>query len=190
MKIICQIPCVDAPVATFSLPETALGRAGQPLFLPDEVGRICALPAVVVRVGRLGKHIAERFAHRYYDSWSMGLLFVIEKRLKQLQQNGQPWHEAFDMDGVLRVGRDIPMGTVDTQLRFTITENPKVCFDITALHLRKTFDALLHHTTEYSTIRQGDLLVSCLTSNPLPVTMESTCHGHINEEELLQVKLK
>lgn len=190
MKIICQYPCSETDTTIFSLPETAMGRTGQPLFLPDETGRISALPLVVTSITRLGKHVAERFAHRYYNSWSAGLLFIMEERWQRLRSGALPWHGAFDCDGVLRVGSYMPFDPADIRLCFTLSEDKEEIYDFNAHEMQLTFDALLHRTSEYSTIRQGDLLACCITSQPFPVTMESKCKVCRNEEELLRVKLK
>ena len=88
MKIICHyLP--GGP--SFTLPETAVGREGQPFFVPDDLGTIVATPVVIVPIMRLGKHIARQFAHRYYTQWSAGVLFVCKERLDELRSEGFPW---------------------------------------------------------------------------------------------------
>ena len=59
-------PCPPEP-AWFLKPDTALLRNNDPFYIPafsQEVHYECEL---VVRINRVGKGIAERFAHRYYD---------------------------------------------------------------------------------------------------------------------------
>jgi 2-keto-4-pentenoate hydratase/2-oxohepta-3-ene-1,7-dioic acid hydratase in catechol pathway len=51
----------------FSKPESALTRDGKPFFVPDFAERFDYETEIVVRINKLGKNIAERFAHRYYD---------------------------------------------------------------------------------------------------------------------------
>ncbi|MDE7119169.1 MAG: hypothetical protein K2O10_01015 [Muribaculaceae bacterium] len=73
-------PAVDACLATDRqpsptvvdvslIPDSALVTRGRPLFLPDFVAgggwRLCVAP--MFRIGRLGKFIEPRFAHRYVD---------------------------------------------------------------------------------------------------------------------------
>ena len=45
----------------------------KPFFLPDWSSDIRMTPCVVLRVCKLGKNIAPRFAHRYFDSIAPGL---------------------------------------------------------------------------------------------------------------------
>ena len=63
--------CPPEP-AWFLKPDTALLRNNDPFYIPafsQEVHYECEL---VVRINRVGKGIAERFAHRYYDQVGLG----------------------------------------------------------------------------------------------------------------------
>ena len=57
----------------FTKADSALLKPGKPFFVPDDMGRIDYEAEVVVRICRLSKNIAERFAHRYYDAVTVGL---------------------------------------------------------------------------------------------------------------------
>ena len=60
----------------FLKPDTALLRNNDPFYIPafsQEVHYECEL---VVRINRVGKGIAERFAHRYYDQVGLGIDFT------------------------------------------------------------------------------------------------------------------
>ena len=48
----------------YEIPDSSLLRSGQPFFIPDFAGEFRAMPSAVVRIGRLGKGIAPRFAVR------------------------------------------------------------------------------------------------------------------------------
>ena len=48
--------------------DSALLVNRKPFFIPDETNNPVAFPALALRVCRLGKHIAPRFANRYYDA--------------------------------------------------------------------------------------------------------------------------
>ena len=59
----------------FMKPDTALLKDGKPFMLPDFSNEIHYETEVVVKINRLGKNIAERFAHRYYDEITVGIDF-------------------------------------------------------------------------------------------------------------------
>lgn len=70
----------------FLKPDTALLRNNDPFYLPafsDEVHYECEL---VVRINRVGRCIAERFARRYYDEVGLGIDFTA----RDLQRRPSP----------------------------------------------------------------------------------------------------
>ena len=52
----------------FLKPDSALLKDGKPFFIPDFSKQVDYETELVVRISRLGKNIAPRFAHRYYDA--------------------------------------------------------------------------------------------------------------------------
>ena len=52
----------------FMKPDSALLKDSKPFFIPDFSRQVDYETELVVRINRLGKNIAERFAHRYYDA--------------------------------------------------------------------------------------------------------------------------
>lgn len=47
-------------------PDSSLIRSGKPFFIPDFEGGLRGYPSLALRVERLGKGVAEKFAHRYF----------------------------------------------------------------------------------------------------------------------------
>ena len=85
-------PCPPEPT-WFLKPDTALLRNNDPFYIPafsQEVHYECEL---VVRINRVGKGIAERFAHRYYDR------FV---PLQELGGDVQSLHFTLEVNGQTR----------------------------------------------------------------------------------------
>ena len=69
----------------FSKPESALIREGKPFFVPDFAERFEYETEIVVRINRLGKDVAERFAHRYYDELTVGIDFTARDLQEKLR---------------------------------------------------------------------------------------------------------
>lgn len=74
MKII-RIMGQDARSDIDFHPDSALLLPGRPLFYPDFGGDWEARVHLAVHINRLGKSVSEKFAPRYYDSLSLGLMF-------------------------------------------------------------------------------------------------------------------
>ena len=75
----------------FMKPDTALLKDGKPFMLPDFSKEMHYETEIVVKVNRLGKNIAERFAHRYYDEITVGIDFTARDLQKKLKECGLPW---------------------------------------------------------------------------------------------------
>ena len=189
MKSICQY---TPGGASFTLPETALGREGQPFFVPDDLGTILATPVVVVPIMRLGKHIAQQFAHRYYTQWSAGVLFVCKERLEELRRERLPWADAFAFDGALRAGKwmnmDEQAATHHHHLSLQLTNNNSQEMDVPAP--REVIDAMIQRESKWNTLRQGDYLIFQPVENSLTIWPDELLRLRLDDEEILRVKLK
>ena len=60
----------------FLKPDTALLRNNDPFYVPSFAQRFDYECELVVRINRVGKHIDERFARRYYDEVGLGIDFT------------------------------------------------------------------------------------------------------------------
>ncbi len=69
-------------------------RMGYPFYLPSREERYVAYPALVVRIGKLGKEVQPRYAHRYIDALGVGWDLQQPEKLARLRLNGFPWQEA------------------------------------------------------------------------------------------------
>ena len=56
----------------YLMADSSILYTGRPFFVPDYAARFVATPTIVVRTGRLGKCIAPKFAHRYWDAFTAG----------------------------------------------------------------------------------------------------------------------
>ena len=169
-----------------------MGREGQPFFVPDDLGTIVATPVVIVPIMRLGKHIARQFAHRYYTQWSAGVLFVCKERLDELRSAGFPWADAFAFDGALRVGKwkamDEQAATLPHHLCLQFANSNPLEIDVPAL--RDVVDAMIQRESKWNTLRQGDYLIFQPEESGLTIWPDELLQLHLDNEEILRVKLK
>ena len=59
-------------------PDTTWSRNNDDYYVPEFVDSISWSPVLCIRISRLGKHIAEKFAPRYYDGAGKGILLYPE----------------------------------------------------------------------------------------------------------------
>ena len=114
----------EAPVV-FTKADSALLKNGKPFFVPDHLGRIDYEAEIVVRINRLGKNIAERFARRYYDALTVGIDFTARDLQHRLRKAGHPWELCKGFDGSAAIGEWVDIDKVrDVQaVRFRLDRN-------------------------------------------------------------------
>ncbi len=76
----------------------------KPFFKPDWTDDVRMNRCIVLRVSRLGKGIAAKFADRYYDAVAQGADFTAADVLSEAVQNGHSWTRAIGFDYSLAVG--------------------------------------------------------------------------------------
>ncbi len=103
MKIIGFIG-IDGAVEMVLKGDSCLLNNRKPFFLPEPNAEIRMTPCMVLRVSRLGKHIAPKFASRYYDAVAHGADFQDETLLAQARKTGGAWTQAIAFDYSLAVG--------------------------------------------------------------------------------------
>lgn len=82
---------VNREPVIFMKPDSAILKDGKPFFVPDFSNEVHYETEVVVRICRLGKNIAPRFAHRYYDAVTVGIDFTARDLQRKFREAGNPW---------------------------------------------------------------------------------------------------
>ena len=88
----------------FTKPDSALLKDGKPFFIPDFTKQCDYEAELVVRICRLGKNIAPRFAYRYYDAVTVGIDFTARDLQRKFRKEGLPWELCKGFDGSAVVG--------------------------------------------------------------------------------------
>lgn len=192
MKIVCvenNYGGCQGNVTWHSLPDTALWREGKPLFLVDDSEGVELVPSVVVRINRLGKCIAPRFAHRYWNEYALGLNARMSGKLAQLAGEGLPWSEACAFDGSALVGPMMPLqegGPAD----FTATTSTGESVEWEAEDMKLGIDEVIALVSQRSTLKIGDLLFVALPRKGLKINIgdEVNVKASSGEEYIVRIK--
>ena len=89
----------------FLKPETAIQPKGHPFFIPDFSNEIEYEIELVIKINKIGKHIEEKFAHKYYQEIGLGIDFTARDVQRICKENGYPWEKAKGFDGSAQVSR-------------------------------------------------------------------------------------
>lgn len=129
-------------------PDSTMILPGRPLFLPDEGTPMQAKAHVAVRISRLGKNIATKFASRYYDGVTVGLRIVPASGLDLTPGV----ISAMDNSSVMSEWRDVTLADAGFVAEIDGTE-------IEIGIIRPQIDAAIHEVGRYMTLKMGDILL-------------------------------
>ncbi|MEO6833291.1 MAG: fumarylacetoacetate hydrolase family protein, partial [Chitinophagaceae bacterium] len=101
----------DAPVL-FMKAKNALLLPGRAFYYPEFSKDIHYEAELVLKICKNGKHIAEKFARKYYQQVTVGIDFTARDLQQEQKKKGLPWEIAKAFDDSAVVGRfiDIPEG--------------------------------------------------------------------------------
>ena len=178
----------------FMKPDTALLRNNDPFYIPhfsQEVHYECEL---VVRINRVGKGIAERFAHRYYDQVGLGIDFTARDLQRQAIAEGLPWErcKAFDRSAALspqfvslqELGGDVQ------SLHFTLEVNGQTRQRGDTSGMLFSVDRIIASVSQYMTLRMGDLLYTGTPAGVGPVRPGDNLRAVLEGRELLNFDIR
>lgn len=176
----------------FLKPDTALIQGRNPFVYPSFSQDIHHEVEVVIRICRLGKHIEEKFAHRYYDRVTVGIDFTARDIQKKCKEKGWPWEKAKAFDGSAPVGdfRDLSNLPPINNLDFQLTVNNKVVQQGNTSDMIFNVDRLISYVSQYVTLKIGDLIFTGTPEGVGPVERGDVLEASLNGENLLRLKVK
>ena len=157
--------------------DSCLLNGRKPFFLPEGTHEIGATECVILRVSRLGKGIAPKFAARYYDAVAPGVDFIAMDLLHKAQAAGKPWTQAIAFDYSLAIGEWI----TNDEMSAAKLLNDELIFSP---------EEAIAEASKVMTIRQGDLIYVQRAQAPRPVEKEEIIRMEIDGEEKLYCKIK
>ena len=159
----------------FLKPDSALLKDGKPFFIPDFSKQVDYETELVVRISRLGKNIAPRFAHRYYDAVTVGIDFTARDLQRKFRAEGKPWELCKGFDNSAVIGDFVPVN------RFKDVQNLDFHLDIDGNKVQQgntcnmifKIDEIIAYVSQFYTLKIGDLLY---TGTPVGVGPVRICH--------------
>lgn len=177
----------------FLKPDSAILRDGKPFFLPDFSQEVHYETEVVVHICRLGKHIAPRFASRYYDAVTVGIDFTARDLQRRFREAGYPWELSKVFDNSAAIGDFVQLADVggDVQnLDFHLDiDGQTVQRGCTADMLFRVND-LIAYVSRFMTLKMGDLLFTGTPAGVGPVSIGQHLQGYLGERKLLDFYIR
>lgn len=176
----------------FSKADSALLKDGKPFFIPDFTEQCDYETELVVRICRLGKNIAPRFARRYYDAVTVGIDFTARDMQRRFRGEGRPWELCKGFDGSAAVGTFVPVDELtDIQrLHFRLDINGQAVQRGFSGDMIFTVDELIAYVSRFYTLKMGDLLYTGTPAGVGPVHIGDHLEGYIGERKVLDFNVR
>jgi acylpyruvate hydrolase len=176
----------------FMKADISLLRPGTPFFYPTFSNDIHYECEVVVKIDRVGKNIAERFAYKYYSEIGLGIDFTARDLQAECKRKGHPWEIAKSFEGSAAICKTfIPVEELDrNNLQFSMEQNGKVVQNGSTSDMIFTIDSLISYISKFMTLKKGDLIYTGTPSGVGPIAIGDELKGFIGEKEMFRVLVK
>jgi len=176
----------------FIKPDSAVLPKEQDFYIPEFSNEIHYEVEVLVKIKKVGKHIDEKFAHRYYDEISLGIDFTARDLQSELKAKGLPWEKAKGFDGAAVIGKWINKKKYENldKLRFSLLKNKEIVQKgDTSLMLWK-IDALIAYVSTYFMLKKGDIIYTGTPAGVGKVVANDYLEGRIEGEEFFAINVR
>lgn len=183
MKILAVNRELKQPINDFVgvdvIPDSAMIQDGKPFFVPDFFNQWCYYAVLAFRVSRLGKNIATKFAHRYYDAVALAV------RTSPVVTMPISTAVTTAFDGAFICG-------AWTQID-KLNENPRISIGDKSISI-STANLLINdsvaYLSKYFTLKIGDIIIPAKISIESEIITDTVVVGKINENDCLKLKFK
>ena len=176
----------------FMKPDSAILPAHNPFYIPDFSNDLHYEVELVVKINRLGKHIAPRFAHKYYDEIGLGIDFTARDLQNQLKDKGLPWEKAKAFDGSAVIGDFLPKTDFPDMnaIEFGLKKNQEWVQKGNSEMMLWKIDELIAYVSQFFTLKIGDFIFTGTPAGVGKVSPEDELVGFIGEKKMFEVKVK
>jgi 2-keto-4-pentenoate hydratase/2-oxohepta-3-ene-1,7-dioic acid hydratase in catechol pathway len=176
----------------FLKPDTSILLKRQPFFIPDFSSDVHHEVEILVKINKVGKHIAKKFAHKYYDDIGLGIDFTARDLQAKLKAKGLPWEKAKAFDGAAVLGEWLPKSNFKdlNNLNFSLKKNEDIVQSgNTSLMLWK-IDEIIEYISKYFTLKIGDIIFTGTPAGVGKVVANDRLEGFIEDKQLFLITVK
>ena len=176
----------------FLKPDTAISPKGHPFFIPDYSNNIQYEVELIIKINKLGKHIEERFAYKYYQEIGLGIDFTARDIQQELKNQGLPWEKAKGFDGSAVISRSF-MNKNELNLdniHFSLQKNKEVVQEGQSKNMLFNFDKIIAYLSKFYTLKIGDLIYTGTPAGVGQVSAGDELEGYIEKQKMFRVLVK
>jgi len=176
----------------FMKPESSLIHKNKPFYYPEFSKEIHFETEIVVKINRLGKHIEEKFANRYYEEIGIGIDFTARDLQEQCKNKGLPWEIAKSFDGSAPISEFIDKSKFESidNINFHLEINGEKRQVGNTKDMLFSIDKLISYISQFNTLKIGDLIYTGTPAGVGRVEINDNLRAFIEDECMLDFHIK
>ena len=177
----------------FMKPDTALLRNNAPMFYPKFTQDLQYEVELVLRVGKVGRGISEKFAPRYYSEIGVGIDFTARDVQRECKQKGLPWEVCKSFDFSAPVSPEfVSLASLPDpeSINFSLELNGKTVQQGNSRDMIFGFSRIVSYLSNYLTLKIGDLIFTGTPSGVGAVKIGDVLVAKLEDKPMLTVKIK
>lgn len=176
----------------FMKPDTAILRNNKPFFIPDFSNDVHYEAELIIKINRIGKNIAAKFAHRYYSEIGLGVDFTARDVQRKLKDAGKPWEIAKAFDNSAVIGSFLPSENFpDIQdVHFSLKLNDSVVQQGHTADMIFKVDEIIAYVSKFFTLKIGDIIFTGTPAGVGSVAINDRLEGFIGDAKMFDFKVK
>lgn len=176
----------------FMKPDTALLKDNEPFYYPAFTNDLHHEIEVVIKINKVGKHIDEQFAHKYYDEIGLGIDFTARDLQAKAKEKGLPWEKAKAFDASAPIGKFVSKSTYNnlSEIGFELKINGQSRQVGNTKDLLFSFDKIIAYVSQFVTLKVGDLIYTGTPEGVGAVNIGDKLQGYMQGDLFFEFEVK
>ena len=176
----------------FLKPDTSYLKPGNPFFYPSFSNDIHYECEIVIKICKVVKNIAEKFAHKYYQEIGLGIDFTARDLQENCKSKGLPWEMAKAFEHSSPISNEfISKDELDlSDLKFSLKKNDEIVQIGSTKDMIFSVDQIISYVSKYMTLKTGDLIYTGTPAGVGPIKIGDKLTGYINDKKMLDLNIK
>lgn len=181
----------ESPVI-FLKPDTAVTKNNKPFYIPEFSQDIHYELELVLKISKEGKHIAEKFANKYFEEIGLGIDYTARDIQTKQKNAGLPWELAKAFDGSAAISEFKPKSDFNNlyDLKFELHQNNEVKQLGHTADLIFSFEKIISFVSSYITLKKGDLIFTGTPAGVGKVKQGDVLTGYLENELMLNIEIR
>ena len=176
----------------FLKPDTAVLKDNKAFYLPEFSNEIHYELEIVLKISKEGKHITEKFAHKYFEEIGLGIDFTARDVQSKLKAKGLPWELAKAFDHSAAISPFIPKITFTDlyDLHFELYQNDERKQAGHSANLIFSYEQIISFVSKHITLKKGDLIFTGTPEGVGKVEQGDHLRATLEGHEMLNFEVK